>query len=258
MTGIDRYARVLNLFTVRNSSWTVQGISEQLDTAASTVYRTVRELVASGFLESTVDSHYRLGPTFLQFERIISATDPLVRSGVVFLETLVEHSGIPCSVVLARLHGEKVMCVAESRSHSFDVKTSYERGRPMPILKGATSRAILASLEARKRKKLLKKISAVENFDNNKLTEELDKIRKRSLCISQGEVDKGMVGLASPIRNKSMGIDASLSFILEQKHLNEVVQVRLVSLLSTHSRLIENYMDDAYKDIYQRSRSAVS
>ena len=257
MAGIDRYARILNLFTVRRSSWTVQGIAEELDTAASTVYRTVRELVTTGFLESTVDSHYRLGPAILQFERIISATDPLVRSGAVFLETLVEQSGIPCSVVLARLHGERVMCVAEARSSSFNVKTGYERGRPMPILKGATSTAILAGLESRRRKSLLKKINKVEVLDIEQVTLELDLIRKRFHSISRGEIDKGMVGIATSVRNRSMGVDASLSFILEEKILNDQLQARLVSLLSSHSRLIENFMEDAYMDIYQRSRSSL-
>jgi len=254
MAGIDRYARILNLFTVRRSTWTVMEISEELGTAASTIYRSVRELVNAGFLESTVDANFRLGSAILQFERIISATDPLIRAGSVFLETLVVQVDVPCSVVLARLHGEKVMCVAEARSDNFTTKTSYERGRPMPILKGATSRAILAGMDSRKRKKLLKKLSGYAAFDDEKLARDLEFIRKHRFCLSRGEIDKGLVGMASPVRNKSIGIDASLSIILEDKNLDDALQARLLSILATNSKLIENYMEDAYQDIYQRTR----
>ena len=78
-----------------------------LGEAASTSYRTVRELVAAGFLESAVEAQYPLGPALMEFELIMRVTDPLVRAGPIFLESLVEQVTIPCTALLARLYGER-------------------------------------------------------------------------------------------------------------------------------------------------------
>lgn len=253
MAGFDRYENILRLFSEQRSSWTVADISAALDTSTSTIYRTVRELVGAGLLESTVESHYRLGPAFVEFEHLIRVTDPLIRSGAVFLDPLVEQAGIPATAVLARLYGDRVMCVAEARSPQFKKNTSYERGRPMPILKGATSKAILAGLTGRKRSKLFASIGEPEGVAREELLRELESIRKVGISVTRGEVDKGLMGIAAPVRNTGLGINASLSFIISDADFSEELRPRLFSLLASHSRLIENYMEDAYQDISRRS-----
>jgi DNA-binding IclR family transcriptional regulator len=57
--------------------------------------------------------------------------------------------------VLARLYGDRVICAVNERHESADLVTSYERGRPMPLTRGATSKTILAQLDGRRLKKLL-------------------------------------------------------------------------------------------------------
>ena len=89
MAGFDRYENILKLFTQAHSSWTVVEMSARLGGAAITTYRTVRELVAAGFLESAVEAQYRLGPALMEFEHIMRVTDPLVRAGSTFLEQLI-------------------------------------------------------------------------------------------------------------------------------------------------------------------------
>ena len=253
MAGIDRYVRVLRLFTEKGSSWTVAEMAEALEASSSTIYRTVREMVAVGFLESTVEAQYRLGPVFTEYERTIRVSDPLIRSGAVFLEPLVEQAGIPATAVLARLYGDRVMCVAEARSPQFKHRTSYERGRPMPILRGATSRAILAALGSRRRTRLLKMAGPEEAAAQALLLAELDGVRKSGICVTRGEVDKGLVGIAAPIQNRSLGIDASLSFIVAEPDFQGTAVPRIYSLLSSHAQLIENYMEDAFQDLSRRS-----
>jgi hypothetical protein len=51
MSALNRYLAVLRLFDETNSDWTVPDIAEAIDTPSSTVYRTVRELLAANFLE---------------------------------------------------------------------------------------------------------------------------------------------------------------------------------------------------------------
>ena len=241
MAGFERYDTILRLFLDEKSSWTVAELSVSLETSISNVYRTVRELVAAGFLESAADSHYRLGPIFLEFEHRLRETDPLVRSGRLFLMTLVEHAGVPCCAVLARLYGNTVMCVADAQSSGFDGKTSYQRGAPMPVLRGATSKAILAGLPTRKRDRLLEKLT---HEVPDSLNEQLATIRKSGLAVSRGEVDRDLLGIAVPVQLKNMVVHASLSFVVKQVDATPLALARLEALLKSHAKLIENFLEE--------------
>ena len=81
MMGITRYTRILALFDEEHPAWTVADISAALDTSASTLYRLIREMVAADFLESTVESRYRLGPFFVEYYRRLRLTDSSASAG---------------------------------------------------------------------------------------------------------------------------------------------------------------------------------
>ena len=240
---------MLGLFTRQASSWTVAEISEQLDTPTSTIYRNVRELVRAGYLESAAGSHFRLGPVFLELNRTIQLTDPLIRSGVTFLSQLTYQTPIPCSAVLARLYGNKVMCVADARSITFQRSTSYQRGRPMPIDKGATSRAILAQMTESGVVRLLNEAKSNYAKAPAKLISDLSRIRTRGMSITRGEVDEGLVGCAVPVRNKALGISASLSCIFADVDFSLDHEPEVFALLKSFAKLVENHMQNSFDDL---------
>lgn len=215
-------------------------MAEALRTSPSNVYRTVRELVTAGFLEAAADSHYRLGPVFLEFEHRLRSSDPLVRSGTIFLAPLIEQAGVPCCAALARLYGTTVMCVADARSPRFDAQTSYERGRPMPILHGATSKAVLSALPTRKRVRIVK--STADADTEGALQGELNEIRRAGIVVTVGEVDSGLAGIAVPIDPGVQALYGSLSLIVRADALNPEVETRLGTILRSHAALIENYV----------------
>src|SRR5690349_4197799 len=103
MSGLDRYVAVLRLYGVEKSTWTVQEMADALGIPASTVYRTIRDLVAATFLEPATEAHYRLGAAFVEFDRLIRLTDPLVRRGQSLLRDVTTQARIPCVAILARL-----------------------------------------------------------------------------------------------------------------------------------------------------------
>lgn len=244
MIGIQRYLRILALFDPEHPEWTIAELSKTLDTSASTLYRLVREMVEEGILESTVESRYRLGPFFIEYYRRIRLNDPLIRSGAKFLAPLVSQVGVPCTVILARLYGGAVLCVAESRAPSAQFETSYQLGRPMPILRGATSKAVLSTMTPRNTRSFLKKEVEISPERLALLEKDLAALRKRGLCETHGEVDDGLVGIAIPVRNDQLGINASLSLILESSTLTDDIRPALFTGLSTTGKLIESFMAD--------------
>ena len=69
--------------------------------------------------------------------------DPLVLRGLPYLEQLT--AACPCTAIVLRWYGNKILCVA-SESSSENPVSSYPRGRPMPLGRGAIARSILAQL----------------------------------------------------------------------------------------------------------------
>jgi Transcriptional regulator len=242
MMGISRYTRILALFDEAHPAWTVAEISEVLDTSASTLYRLIREMVAADLLESTVESRYRLGPFFVEYYRRLRLTDPLVLSGAKFLRPLLAQVPCPGTTILARLYGKTVMCVAEERSSNATFATSYELGRPMPLLRGATSKAVLSTLPKRQIMSLIAEAptDAPENPDT--LYSEFTGIRKIGISETHGQVDRNLVGIAAPVKSADLGINASLSVIIERDSLSDTIRPQIYSALSSTARMIEGFM----------------
>src|SRR4051794_4492811 len=177
MAGLERYTAVLRLFSEARSIWTVQQMAEALAVPQSTVYRTVRDLVDENFLEAAADARYRLGSIFIEFDRLLRLTDPFAKEGERVLRDLVSEAGVPCVGLLCRLYNDTVMCVADPASGAA-FRSSYERGKPMPLTSGATSKAILAHLPPRRLARLLDHVHAERS---EAFRQELTAIRKSGI-----------------------------------------------------------------------------
>jgi len=241
MGGLSRYVSVLRLFDEKRSEWTVPEMATALKVPASTVYRTVREMVASEFLEPAAEARYRLGACFVEFDRLSRVTDPLYSVGGKLLRDVVAQARVPCVAVLARLYDDRVMCVADCQSAEDGVHTSYERGRPRPLTRGATSKVILAQLPSRRLSKLLENLTpestpATKNL--SKYREELAAIRKRGYSVTRGEVDKKVVGIAAPVSVLDRSLIGSLSLVVPAAILDEGLERRLTLLVVSSAALL--------------------
>ena len=249
MSGFTRYNKILNLFSEQRSSWTVSEISDKLEAPSSTIYRIVRELVLSEFLESAAGAYFRLGPAFIKFNRTINLSDPLVRAGQPFLEKLANENPIVSVNVLARLYGNKVMCVADYKSPFFKNNTSYQKGKLMPLIYGATSRAIIMKVIGRRLDDLLKDEVFSDYNEKDTFLKNLKNDNKKEYCRTQGQVDKGLIGFAVPIKNKKLGIEASLSSIFNSTDFLPEHEPIIYANLSSYALLIERYINQIFDDI---------
>jgi DNA-binding IclR family transcriptional regulator len=241
MAGLSRYASVLRLFNEDRNEWTVSEMATALRVPASTVYRTVREMVATEFLEPTTEARYCLGACFIEFDRLVRVTDPLYRIGTAHLRDVVMQARIPCVAVLARLYDDRVMCIADYKSAEDGVYTSYERGLPRPLTRGATSKVILAQLPPRRLVKLLDNLpagAAPVPKNAGKFRDELSTIRKRGYSVTRGEVDKKVVGIAAPIAVTERALIGSISLVIPAASLDEALERRLVLLVVSSAKLL--------------------
>lgn len=244
MPSLERFIAVLRLFDEQATTWTVCAMAEALGIPQSTVYRTVRSLLAAGMLETATEGRYRLGPAFIAFDRLIRLTDPLIEAGRDVLRDVAAKAGAPCIVLLSRLYNDTVMCIAQTSAGAGTLHSSYERGKPMPLTRGATSKVILAHLPRRRLTRLLAKMDqgprVIEQPGAEEFRLELAEIRRRGYCMTRGEIDSGLVGVAAPIRWNEFGIVASLSLALPSLRVTDEVLDSLAASAMVGARAIEN------------------
>lgn len=225
MAGFDRYAAVLRLFSVEAPTWSVPAMADALESPASSLYRTVRELMRAGMVAQAGEARYRLGAAFVAFDRLARLSDPLVQHGAGVLADIVVQARLPCVGLIARVYNTTVMCVADATTMPAGFSSSYERGRPMPLTAGATSKAILAHLPARRLQALLASETGLPPDFRARLAE----IRRQGFAVSRGEIDPGLVGLAVPVA--APGLLASLSLLVREDDLATREEPRLVRVL---------------------------
>jgi DNA-binding IclR family transcriptional regulator len=109
----------------------------------------------------------------------------------------------PCAALLVRWYGTKQLVVA-SECTTPGHENEYPRGRPLPLARGATSRAIMAYMTRRKLQAHIEanltEMSGIGLGSTvEEVMEELRKVRRRGYAFSHGDVTRDMTGIASPI-----------------------------------------------------------
>lgn len=217
----DKILTILDVFTENRLEWTAEELIEKLGYSRPTLYRYVKLLKEAGFLVSMPNGILTLGPRFVEMDFLMQRSDPLVRYGDEHLQALSE--AWPCTGFLVRWYGEKLLCVA-SQCRIPNPVSSYPRGRPMPLARGAISRAIMANLPRRHIEKLvqsnLSEFKSIGLGDNEKLViDALKNVRREGVAIAYGEVTKGVVGIASPVFGESRAPIAALCVTISQNEI---------------------------------------
>lgn len=197
----ERILAILDLFSQARPEWTPEQMMAVLGYSRTTLYRYLKTLRDAGFLVSLPGAGFTLGPRFTELDYLMHRADPLIRAGQPHLETLAAR--FPGSALLVRWYGRKLLCVACEVSTP-EPRSSYPRGRAMPLARGAISRAILAYLPRRTREQIVTEhlpdfLSVGRMRSAEDVLDALRQVRREGVAVAYGEVTSGVVGIASAI-----------------------------------------------------------
>jgi DNA-binding IclR family transcriptional regulator len=214
---------ILDYFTIETPAWTVDALQIEMGGSRATTYRYVKALVDAGLLAPAAGGAYVLGARIIELDRQIRLCDPLLAAARDVMVRVCE--ALQANLMLCGFYGENVMCVHQEWIDA-KVQSSYERGRPMPLFRGATARVILAHLPTYQQKNLLltygKEIAESglgENWDE--FRGNLKTLRREGSCVSFGQIDNTLVGIGAPIFLGQGDVTGSLSFIVSRGGLKE-------------------------------------
>jgi DNA-binding IclR family transcriptional regulator len=239
---------VLGLFTIDRSEWTVEVAAEELGVSATTAYRYFKRLTNAGLLSPVSRASYVLGPAIVQMDRQIQICDPMLRAARSVMNDLVQYATDGSMLLLSRLFHDRVMCVHQVVGRGWLEIARYERGRLMPLFRGATSKIILAHLPPRTLKSLFaRNAAAIAEAGLGKTWDEfrqqLAMLRREGVAVAHGELEIGRAGIAAPIF-EGHSILGSLSFVLPEARTDDTLVGRLAPLTIAGAREIERAMSE--------------
>lgn len=224
---------VLDLFTVARAVWTAEDIIARTGTSRPTGYRYVRELVAAGLLMRLTGGRYHLGPRIIELDCQIRATDPVLHAGQPIMKALADRTG--CHVLLSNMYGEQVLNVHHEPGIE-PLKITFDRGVPLPLLRGATSKAILAFLPRSRLKRIYDRhaagiAAASLGRDWDEFRRSLAAIRRQGHAYTGGELDPPNVGMAAPVFAADGEVIGSLTLVTLDKRWALADQPQVIGLL---------------------------
>lgn len=246
MPNTNRMLRILGLFNLDRRVITPEWLVEELGVSRASIYRDLGQLVSAGMLERVADRGYVLGPMVVELDRQIRMADPLLEASEELLSRLAEEVG--GTVLLCRLHGSKVMCIHQVNGRNPALSVSYERGRAMPLYRGATSKIILAYLPQKQLKQLWSAerqelVAAGLPDDFTQLGKILRGFREVGYCVTQGEVDPEAVGFAVALRDGEHLL-GSLSVVLPAASSSAAQRRSALARLQSAANRIEGRLQD--------------
>ena len=192
----DRALQVLQQFRAPTDALTVTEIARRLGIHRSSASRLVSTLGARGFVERTaVGDLVRLGPEVARLARLTSASRELTTLAQPVMDRLAADTGE--TVTLAVPAGDDALTVAQADG-SYFVSSGRWVGLRTPLHCTADGKVLLAC-DAAATGRDLTRCTERTTVDPDSLAHELDAVRERGFAVSEGEFERGLVGLAAPV-----------------------------------------------------------
>jgi DNA-binding IclR family transcriptional regulator len=247
----ERILAILDLFSETSAALTADEMMETLGYSRPTLYRYLKTLKDRGYLTSLPQSGYMLGPRVTELDYLMTRADPLIAAGAPLLRELAEAH--PGTAFLVRWYGGKLLCVASEVSIE-SARSSYPRGRPMPIGRGAISRAIAAHLPPRERRALV--AATIDAFAVAGVGETVDEvlaaladIRRDGYATAWGEVTPGVVAVAAPVFGPEVAPQGAICLTSEENGLSparlDAIRGRVRESAGRLSTQLSRQADDA-------------
>jgi DNA-binding IclR family transcriptional regulator len=244
LSTIDRALAILRLFATDQAEWTVEAAARELQLSQSTAYEYFKSLVKAGLLSTYKTGRYVVGPGIVELDRQTRLRDPLILAARDRMEALVKLIRPGEVVLLCRLYKSTVMCIDQRTPERTDAPIAYERGRPMPLDRGAASKAILASLPPRALRRFYDQSHPSGTGPTwAEFRAPLRDVRKDGYSITRGELDAGRVGISAPVISDGEVI-GSIGFVLSEAGLKPRRAEQLGKLVAGEGALISANLND--------------
>jgi IclR family KDG regulon transcriptional repressor len=214
---LDRALNILECFSFQNKELTLSQIAKQTGLNKTTAKRLIANLTARGYLQQDSDTkRYQLGLRLFEMGGIVFSAFSLRRAAARHMTRLQSLTG--ATVLLGTMMDDQLVYI-DKREGEGVIRISSDIGWRRPLHYGMLGMVLMASLEPREIKRILKEYplqayTASSIVHKSELSVRLAKIRKNGHIVEWEEAVEGLVGIAAPVHDYSRKVIAALGIAL--------------------------------------------
>jgi DNA-binding IclR family transcriptional regulator len=210
--ALDKCFAILGLLADSSEPLGISNIARELALNKSTVFNTVHTLVDLKVLEFSRDNKLLFGTQLYLLGQAAGKKGELIRTVHPYLEQAAKESRF--SAFLGIRQGLKAVIV-DKVDAPVDMKVSSEIGMRLPLLAGASGKALLSQLSEHELRKIideneLKRFTPNSCVDKDKFAEAIIRVREEGIAYDWGEYIEGIVALAVPINTYRKNLQAAI------------------------------------------------
>ena len=243
-SSLSRMLNTLRLFSHDEPVLSAEQIGEGAGVPTSTAYRYVKQLTNAGLLVRWKGG-FALGPRIIELDLQIRECDPAIVAAVGPMRDLSSQTGL--DVLLSKMYGRSIITV-HIESSGPSRMLNFGRGRPLPMFRGSSSKAIIAFLPAARLRRLHQDGQA--SGDADALAEDWDtfyasmsKIRRAGYCLTKGELNDGIEGISAPIFDAERSVIGSLTLIGDLDRMSLLREEVLIELVQKAAKSVSQALE---------------
>ncbi|MEH0873275.1 IclR family transcriptional regulator [Pectobacterium cacticida] len=190
----ERVLMLLRLIAGSNRPLSANELMATSGLTKSTLYRLLASLRRWGFVLET-EKLYAPGPACLQLSINFDTVNLLAQHAQQAMQTLCEETQETVAVSVAMQNEAICISMLEPRQA---LRCSFEKGRSLPLHRGATAKCLLAHLPSSHRQAVLT-TAWPDGFTRAERLNELEHIVRQGYAVSDSEVDEGVWGVSVPL-----------------------------------------------------------
>jgi DNA-binding IclR family transcriptional regulator len=196
--GARRVLAVLQAFSPNQHTLTARELAGLTTIPLPSMYRYIALLRDTGLLIGDDRGAYHLSPRFISLARAAEAAETLIDLADPVMRDLVQECGE--TAIFVRLIARVPVCVhrVESGHH---LRATFEPGQPLPLLRGASGRVLLAGLPEPERRDYLASLAESDPAAAEGIEETLAKVAVRGWATSEEEIDRGVWAASAAVTN---------------------------------------------------------
>ena len=222
--SIDRALQILELFSLEKPEWGVTEISKALNIYKSNVHNVLSTLAGRGFIKKDLNTEkYSLSIKYFELGSIVIKNMDLRKIAHPCMEKLLKEFNETVHLGIL-VEGEILSIEQEESGQSLSPRIFI--GKKAPLHCTGVGKAIMAYLPKDKFAFTIKEMGLIRYTENTisneeELEKELEKIREQGYAVDNMEHEEGVRCVASPIRDYTGKVIASMSVSGPAFRINE-------------------------------------
>jgi IclR family pca regulon transcriptional regulator len=243
--SLERGLAILGCFSATRPVLGIADIADELGMSRSTTHRYVITLVALGYLEQEASRKYRLGLRVTDLGMAALNATGLREHAHPYLQELRQRTSYTAS--LGVLDGGELLFTDRAKSFRREqskIELGLHPGSRLPVYCTAMGKLLLANLPSDEQEALLSTLKLSKRGPNTitskkALRAELDAVRESGLAVNDEELAPELYAIATPVRNGSDDVVASVSLAAHSSmiSLEDLVGALAPHLLATADRI---------------------